>query len=122
MLSKTFTHNGVTVTVRRADVRARLMGHFIYRHFAIEETMPEDEFILYQTFVQFMTQTTIEGDLGFPIPAVSAPKADIEAAFQAFMNLSAAFYDQYIEALREVESAPGEPETAPDNTKKNETP
>lgn len=120
-ISKTFTYNGAKVTVRRADVRARLMGHFIYRHFNIHEDMPEDEFLMYQTFAQFMTQTTIDGDLGFSIPVLSAPEDAIKTAFEDFMALDTDFYDLYVAVMREVEASPGDIETAPDAPKKNET-
>lgn len=122
MFTKTFDYNGASVTVRRADVRARLLQNMIFRHFPIAEGMPIDEWTLYNTFAEFMTLVKVEGDLGFPIPAVAASPEDILAAYENFLALPETFYNQYQAALNEVNAIIGSPATAPGaSEKKQET-
>lgn len=121
MLISVFEYRQAKITVRRADVRARLLQNLIYRHFTIAEGMPEEEFLLYSSFATFMTQASVEGDLGFPIPAVSAPHEIIVQTFESFLALDGGFYDLYRAALNEVSAIVGDPELAPgEDSKKKE--
>jgi hypothetical protein len=118
MFSEEIQYNGAKLTVHRASVKARILAPMLYRHFDIQEGMPEEEFAPIEAFVRFMTQTTIEGDLGFPIPPVSGDRVDILTAYENFLGLNEAFYDVYAPAMRRVQKTVGDPETAPEGDKK----
>lgn len=120
MFTKTFEYGSARVTVRRADVRGRLLQSMVFRHFPISEDMPVEEWTLYNTFAEFMTLAVVEGDLGFPIPPLSAPKEAMLVAYEGFMALPETFYNDYLNALNEVNSIIGAVETAPGADEKKE--
>ncbi len=113
MFKESFVYNGATVTIRRANVRSRLLETIVYRNFDIAEGMPLDEWLPIQSFVEFLTRSEIEGDLGFKIPAVTAPTEEIMASFDEFLSQDETFYDLYIDAKNKVQAVIGDPVTAP---------
>lgn len=118
MLSKTFQYNGATVTVKRATVRSNLREHFVFRAFNIDPDTNEMELLELQTFANFMTLAEVKGSLGFDLPQLPASPDEIKAAFEQFMNMDAAFYDQFIAVAREVNAPAAAEDVTPEALEK----
>jgi hypothetical protein len=117
MLSKQVRYNGATITVRRADVRARLRTSLAYTKLGgIPQNMPMDDWLFMNAFTQFVTQCTVEGDLGFPMPSLTDDDATFQAAFEAFLSADGDLYDVVNNALIEVNRAPAPEEDAKKKT------
>lgn len=110
MLTRTVHYKDAVLTIGRENVRSRLLRGMVYRHFDLTD-ITDEEFQLVQGFVTFLTQVRVEGDVGFAIPSVSADKKVVLAAYDAFLDMPAEFFDAYIEALMEVDSVIGDPDT-----------
>lgn len=119
MLSKTITYNGATITVRRADVRARLRTQLAYTKLGGIPHEPE-VWLCTHAFTQFVTQCTVEGELGFPMPLLTDDDEVFQQGFEAFLSAPSELYDIVNHALMEINRAPGDPDLAPaaDDTKK----
>lgn len=122
MFEQSLTFNDAVLTVRRENVKSRLLRGMVYRHFNINEDIDEAEFLLIQAFVQFLTQVQVHGDIGFPIPKLSASRENIMEAYEAFLNLPGEFFDVYHPALKEVDEVVGDPELTPDENGKKKQP
>lgn len=107
----------VTITFARPTVRTRLAEMLIYTR--LGESADIDEMRLYQlgVFVPLLTRATIEGDLGFSLPAPTAPAAELEAGLQTFLDADEALYDAIQEALARADAIPNEPEVQPGEKK-----
>lgn len=121
MLSKTIRYNGATITVRRADVRARLRTQLAYSKLGgIPKDIAHDEWLFMNAFTQFVTQCTVEGELGFPMPLLTDDDEVFQQGFEAFLSAPSELYDIVNHALMEINRAPGDPDLAPaaDDTQK----
>lgn len=118
MFEQSLTFKDAVLTVRRENVKSRLLRGMVYRHFNINEDTDDADFLLIQAFVQFLTQVQVHGDIGFPIPKLSASRENILEAYEAFLNLPAEFFDIYYPALQEVDEVVGDPELTPDESGK----
>lgn len=126
MLSKTITYDGAVVTIRRADVRARLRASIVYQKFDISRDMPADEWVFLRTYARFLAQATVEGDLGFAMPTVTDDIETLRAGLDNFLSLEGIFYDLITLAFNEVDRVIGDPDFVPeselDAPKKTTTP
>ena len=111
-------YNGATITIRRGTVRSRLDCNMIFRAFDIDDEMPLAEFSRIERYARFLTQCTIVGEVGFPIPALSASEAELKAGFEAFLEADTEFYDAVMVALANADSDLNAPELLPHVQKK----
>lgn len=118
MLSKTVSYNGAAITVRREDVRARLLSEVLLSKFAGYAEIAGLPYHVLGTFVRFVTQCTVEGELGFVVPSVMDDESVIHAAFEAFLAQDSALIDAVRPALNEVDGDLGDPALSPDTKKK----
>jgi len=118
-LSKTIAYNGATIEVRRADVRARLRTSLVFHKLGLPDNPGEDWFYM-QSFARFLTQCTVIGDLGFPVPTLTDDDEAFRAGYDAFLAADGDLYDTLNAALLEVNRAPGDPDLtlSADDTKK----
>jgi len=125
MLTKVFEHNGARITARRADVRARLRAQLVYAKLNISADIPEEEWTEVRAFARFLSQCSVEGDLGFPTPLLSDDAETMRAAKEAFMTADGVLYDHINLALLEVDRDFGDADLVPESeldTKKKTTP
>lgn len=122
MLEKIISYNGATITIRRATVRARLRTTLVYNKIGLPEAMGED-WLFMQAFARFITQATVEGDLGFRVPSLADDDETFLAGYEAFLNADVEFYDLVNAALLEVNRSPGDPDLEPgaESSKKKTT-
>jgi hypothetical protein len=121
MLSKTVSYNGATLHVRREDVRARLLGDVLLSKFVNASVLEGLPAWCLTNFVRFITQCTVEGELGFAVPSVMDDEKTIHVAFEAFLASDSALIDVLRTALNDVDADMGDPALSPD-TKKKTTP
>ena len=125
MLTEKFSHNGASVEVRRADVRARLRAQLVYATFDVQTDMPDEAWAELRFFARFLSQTRIEGDLGFPVAAVSDDRASLERCLEAFLAADEVLYDRLLIAMNNVARNPGDADLLPEDeldAKKKTTP
>ena len=120
MLTETFTFNGATFTVRRADVRTRIKKTIVYGRLGATQGMAEDEWAFIYAYTGFITQTTVDGDPGFKVPTVSASEGEHQAALEAFLSADEELYDLLNDALNKVDRAPNDADLTPDTPEKKE--
>lgn len=123
-LTREFEYNGAKVTVSRRTVRSQIQTELLYRAFGDDENTSDIELLEKAPFFQLLTQTEIDGDIGFKIPEVASSIKELKAGFDAFMDADGTFLDQLREAWLEVNAAVNvEILLPPDNVdKKKETP
>lgn len=119
LLPQIVTYNGAVLTITRENVRSRVLSGLIYRHFDIlSDDIDESEFLLIEYFVKFMTQCKVDGQIGFAVPLPSAHHEVILAAYDAFQNMPAEFFDVFVEGYNAVNAVVGDPDTSPTSKKK----
>jgi hypothetical protein len=121
-LETTFKHNGATVTVRRATVRARLYRNIIYSKFAHMADMTDEEFFPLSVFARVITQVSIEGDAGFALAQPTDKAEDVQASYKAFMDADAALWDRLESALEQVDAPVADADLTPEAGEKKESP
>lgn len=112
MLSKTVTYRNATITAHRATVRSRLFADIIYTKLAALDWQTESFYFL-STFARFVTQCTVEGDMGFPL-AVPTDDSDVMAeCYWNFMKAGDDLYEAVVPTLNELDSDLNRPELSP---------
>ena len=122
-LTREFEHNGATVTVFRLTVRGKLQSSMLYNTLGLgEDTNPNKYLELYH-YIRLLTQATIEGDVGFKIPNVTAPLEELQVGMEAFMNADESLLTQLETAFEEVDAAVNDAALLPPGkvSKKKET-
>jgi len=112
-ITREFEYNGAKVTVHNQTVRAKLQSELLYTKFGTTENTPEGEWYELFQFVRLLTQTTVDGDIGFAIPEISAPVDELRAGLEAFMNCDSNLITLLNLAWQEVSTAPNKPELLP---------
>lgn len=120
MLTETFTFNGATFTVRRADVRTRIQKSIVYGRLGATQGMADDEWAYIYAYTGFITQTKVDGDPGFTVPPVTASEGEHQLGLQAFLSVDEDLYDLLNDALNKVDRAPNEADVTPDTPEKKE--
>lgn len=121
MLSETVSYNGATLTFKRADVRSRIQASVLYKRVGLSGDSAEEQWYFWTTYVGFLLRTTVEGDLGFTIPSLSASTEELEAGLEAFLAADESLYECVTNALNRLDEAVGEDALAP-NPKKEPKP
>lgn len=123
MRTKSFTYNGATITVRRGTVRDRLAVDALV--WELPDTTSLAESHAQRSFGRAVVQTvSVEGELGFSWPNVSATADVLKAGFEALMDADGALWDAWKMALHEVDGELTDPKLVEGNTnpKKEATP
>lgn len=115
MFTETFSYNGAQITIRRADVRARLRAQLVYGTIiAANPNLSDEEWAEVEFFGRFLAQVSVEGELGFPLARVSDDADALMASKEALMASDDALYYDLVRAMRNVARNPGDPDLAPD--------
>jgi hypothetical protein len=101
-MTSTFDYGAAKVTVRRAKVRDRLAVDAIQDKLAKGADI--DVIVAVRMFGRLIAQSTVEGDLGFALPAPTASEADLRAAYEAWLDVDAELMDIWQRHLREVDA------------------
>lgn len=97
---RTFTHNGVTVTVHRARIRDRVARDIIIQK--LQRAGVGDAFERY-TFANLLSQSEVDG---LPWGTSLSSDAELAVAFDAVMNSEdTTLYEKWDDELRLVNSA-----------------
>ena len=104
-LTREFEHNGAKVTVFRRTVRSKLHSDLLYNSLGLTTDTSPGRYMEMFHFIRLLTQTTIEGDIGFAIPDVAAPPEELQAGLEAFMSADEALFMQLQKAFTEVNAA-----------------
>lgn len=113
MPDKTVNYNGATVALKRATVRSRLHSGIIYRKFNVGEDTPDEEFSMLFNYVKFLTQTDIQGEIGFKVPTYADEPKDLEAGYQTFLDQPETFFDEVVIPLTRIDAGLAEDELQP---------
>jgi hypothetical protein len=108
---RTFTYGSLTITVRRKTVGTAMVRDSI-RWVAETVDLPgvsggvRDGYAMF--FARIVSQTTaLEGPLRLPDPTASPD--ELRAAFEAFWQWDGNLLDEWIDQIRLVDRAPGDP-------------
>jgi hypothetical protein len=112
MLTKDIEWNGAVITLRRAKIRDRLLVNSIVGKLGID-TEDVADFAAKRFFARLITQGQVEGDLGYALPAVADSEEDLQAAYEAFLDLDAGLYDSLEQGLYEVDRPLNDPDLLP---------
>lgn len=113
MTEQIITYNGATVTLKRATVRSRLHSGIIYRKFDVDDKTSDEEFSMLFNYVKFLTQTAIDGGIGFTVPTYADEPDVLRAGFEAFLDQPEAFFDLVIIPLTRIDNAAAEDAVQP---------
>jgi len=122
-LTREFEHNGAKVTVFRRTVRSKLHSDLLYNSLGLTTDTSPGHYMEMFHFIRLLTQTTIEGDIGFAIPDVAAPLEELQAGLEAFMESDETLLKQLELAIIEVNRAVNDDALLPPDSvdKKKET-
>lgn len=104
MIEQTVTYNGATITLKRATVRSRMLSQVILGRLGVTRDTPNLDFYLINEYANFLTQTKIEGDVGFHVPLPVAESDELKAGYEVFYDAPSAFFDAVVIPLRLIES------------------
>jgi hypothetical protein len=126
MRSKTieFAVNGntVKVTVHTDTGDAFFDRQILYMTIGFDATDIR-QLYRWSNFARALSQSDVDGDLGFQWPTVSDGKEVLQAARDCWGGLPAETVRQWVEVIDDVDRAPGSPDLAPEvPEKKDETP
>lgn len=115
MRNHTFEYNGAKITTRTRTGGDTIWLRVIFRNALPEATDPQYEFWLnaLSAFVPMLTQSTVEGDLPFTLPPLTADGDTIRAAAQAMLSQPADLLTQWEASLEAVDAPPGDHVTQP---------
>lgn len=119
MRTQTFTHNGATITVKRAVIRDRLAANLIIA--ALDIGFDPLERYAASEFAQCVARTTnIDGDIGFTVPGVNATASELKAGLEAWLEADASLLVEWQSALNLVNISPNDPDLTPTTPEKKE--
>ena len=104
-LTREFEHNGAKVTVFRLTVRGKLQSSMLYNTLGLSEDTHPNKYLELYHYVRLLTQTTIDGEVGFKIPNVTATLEELRAGLEAFMDADESLLNQLQTAFEDVDAA-----------------
>lgn len=96
-----FTYGNGTVTARKALVRDELAIPPLINQLASPDEGVDDGYAR-AIYARFLQLATIEGDIGFPVPAVNASRKVKREGFEAFLEQDGTFISEWQTALNET--------------------
>jgi len=114
MQTKTFSHNGATITVQTTtgatilDQRAAEVTLGVY-----DNSVPQRTRYHRIKFAEAYAHSTIEGTLGFDWPEVPFDRDAMAAACEAWLALPGEVIEQWVNELVLVNTTPNDPDLKP---------
>lgn len=112
----TFRYNGASITIREQSGLDMMRARALLRRLLPTDNDPEYDVWaqVYLTYAQVITQVaSVEGELGFTLPPVTANAETHRAAAMALMEQPGALIAALENALNAVNTPPGDPDLAP---------
>lgn len=106
-----FNYGNGTVTARKPLVRDELAIPLLINRLASDDKDASDGYGR-SIYARFLLLASVEGDIGFPVPAPDAPRKELREGFEAFLEQDGTFIGDWQVALNEI--------TAPPDAEKNE--
>ena len=95
MTKRTYTWQGVEITLRSPTIRDRLNYDVAYMRL-FKELAPGDPVWLSQEYAHFLTSLdSVKGDLPFVVPQPTSTADDLIAGREAWLNADGDFYEQW---------------------------
>jgi len=122
-LTREFEHNGATVTVFRRTVRSKIQSEMLHMAFGHDEDTHQIDWLEVFSFVQLLTETSIDGDLGFKVPQIGASIEELQSGLKAFLDADEELLNQLRLAISEVNASVNDASLLPPDKvdKKKET-
>jgi hypothetical protein len=102
MVTSTFKWGEAEVTVRRAKVRDRLAVDAVQGKLAKGGEM--DAIIASRSFGKILAQSTVKGDVGFPLLNPTADESELREAYEQWLDADAELMDIWQKHLRDVDA------------------
>lgn len=97
----TFQWNDATITVRRAKTRDRLAEDTFQMKLAPGDTDVSEK-IAARTYGQFCSQSSVEGDVGFPLLPATTPEEEMRKGFEAWLDAGSELTELWQKKLNTV--------------------
>jgi hypothetical protein len=115
VITETFDWQKAKITVHRARVRDRLAVDSIQTKLAADADIAT--IIAVRQFGRILAQSSVEGEVGFPLPPPTASEGDLRAAFNLWLDVDAELMDRWDATLKRVDAALTEPKSDKDGDK-----
>jgi len=107
---------GVNVTVKTETGRDALNKQMVYAKLAYDRTNPAEVNHAYHFAVAVTQTTAVSGDLGFKWVTTASSSEEMQAAFEGFLDMPATPFREWLAAIEEVDTPPGDKTLAPPET------
>lgn len=109
-----FEWNGATLTVRPSTIRDEIHKENIAWKLMDAGINAQDDPQVFWRFLNCVTQTEIDGDIGYVPPAATDSPDDLLASFEAWCSLPGDLYREWRDAIQAVNADPVAPELTPE--------
>lgn len=109
-----FKVNDATVTVREPKGVDRIDERIVYGKLTYDRSSERDRTRVV-TFAEYVARTvSIDGEMGYPWASIDSPAADMQKAFDGWIEWPVAVMDAWAAAISAAATPPGELATQPD--------
>lgn len=113
MIEKTIKVNGANVTVRTETGRMALDYEVLVDTLLSAGPLAEDESVYASNFIRAVTQSKVDGDLGFEWVTAYSGRDAIMNAMECWLDLPAKHIRKWLDAITEVNRPPNDPDLLP---------
>jgi len=114
--NQVFEWRGATFTVRPSTIGDEIDKDQIAWKLSESGINATDDPVKFMQFLYCVTQTEIDGDIGYEPPAATDSPDDLRASYEAFFKLPGGLYRTWRDSVNAVNADPVAPELRPEVT------